>query len=113
MTYRENLPPELAMNLVGEEYSSTHTYTLMFDRDKTVLIISDESGSVIEERELEQNYETLPDDWVDDDNELFKSHYAETHQKGNIGHYIAVCMGLIMLVGIAMTLYILSKGGVI
>ena len=70
MTYRENLPPELAMNLVGEEYSPNHTYTLMFDRDKTVLIISDESGSVIEERELEQNYETLPDDWVDDDDEL-------------------------------------------
>ena len=114
MTYREPLSPDLAQSMLGEDYDKSKSYTLIFDIDKTILLTSDSSGTVVGETVLEQNYEKLPDDWVDED-DIFFNPPSDTAKKFHVsvGLVITMVLTILMFAGLCLTGFILWKGGVL
>lgn len=109
--YKEVLPNELAMNIVGDSYREDCTYTLLSDPDKFVVSVTDSQGVIVDEIELKHDYELLEDE----EDDIFKTTREERNYKIDTVRSVLTDIACItfLLLGVGVTLLFLKLGGVL
>ena len=102
--FKENLDPEIASKILGDDYNANHKYILISDPDSFVIAEADEKGEILGEIKLkEEAYTDSKDDNTEEEED-----YAKVTTKHNIP-WTLIIMSIVLTLTIATFIYVLLR----